>query len=607
MGFFLNMFNKNNKQIELKNNHNLSKKVEIDIIKYQKIVDTILQVLDELGYGSLMLEKIKYKAIGIIKKGINNKDIKYIENKLNKEIIEYYTSQFNKLKNQTESKIKKDPINREYYISLLKLKCGYSINIDFEINKWLKIFAEAGYSILFLEQFKKEMLEIVKNKISSKLTFETNIEIFNSLEKYGSKKILLIEKNRKYNQKKHSEDSKKEWNQEQFYQFNYVEEIDKWLGKLKKAGYGDELLKKYKKTIFETIDDKLLQIPKNSDISKILYGIIERYFKSKLLEINRSRKLLQEKILEDEINKDYYQRQFDIKFGYSFDYEEEIEKKLVDLSDAGYGDILLKEYKKTILETLQKRKIEILDKKSNLQIFNQINDFFNIKLVEIMSESEKLKDVINQIMNKEMSEKEKVFEILYSDNILHDRQRLLVEIYKNKFQIKFGNDVLADYVKNSMCYLKTYGFSEQTINDEFDKFLKNYHDIQKTTKKIQQITSIMRRDNNELLLLLVNNNSMNEIANIYYGNINSGNGFLLLKEILSTYNESRKKIYHSIDESINCYIKNNSDFVINNKLGDKTQYILNLESDKPFTQWLQALKYDKQLGSSEMSTRHSNK
>jgi len=601
---------------------------------YKEKVDNILKNLENLGYGPLMLEKIRQDAMEIINKGVNGRSIEF---NLNSLILQLYTNNINKLREQTENKIARDPDNSNYYKSLLQVECGFAIDIDAEIDKKIKELSVAGYGNLALEKFKKEMLDIVKNKLSDQLTFKINKDIFYSLENYCNGKIRDIN-NYKENYLsqflEHAKDDvEKKWYKKQFeikfgHSFDYKDEIKNKIDELKEAGYGDILLKRIGNEMFKQIDEIMNQAKTSDDINQKIFYTIEDFFHNCLLRINDSKKELQRKIVVDEVNKDFYQRQFEIQFGHPFDSNVEIENKIKELKEAGYGDTLLKKYKQEVLELTNSRKGGFLGKKSNLTKFNQINDFFNVKLKDITKDIEILKQNINRIMDIEENEKDKLFERLYGNNVLSERKRLLIDLYKNEFQIKFGNDILNDYIKNSMEYLKTFGFSEQTINEEFQKCLNSQDDNQSSkdlVRQIQSVISIMQRENASLLLLLISNKeSMDEFANIFFGNISNDNGLLIIKDILSVYDESRKQLYASIDERVYSYKKDNmeksnsadiarslypdNDFIIKSaELNDKETDSLNLGSDKPFTEWLNMVKTIKQLENIEIEKKSSHK
>ena len=369
------------------------------------------------------------------------------------------------------------------------------------------------------------------------------------------------------------------------------------------------------------------QVKSNDDINQEIFYTIQKYFDNKLFEINKWKEDLKRKITADEANKDFYKRQFEIKFGHPFNSNEEIKNKIAELKEAGYGDTLLKQYEQGILDKINK-KIIFGKKKSNFQIFNEINDFFSNKLTNITIERERLIKNINGIMNIEETEKDKQFEILYGDNVLLERQKYLIDINKNEFQIKFGNDVLTDYVKNSIEYLKTFGFSEQTISEEFQKclnFQDNNKNLMDIIRQIQNATIMMQNENADLLpLLMRNKKTMNKISNIFYNKKDNESGLIFMKDILKTYDENRKKLYASIDERVYSYKKDNmeksnsadiarslypdNDFIIKSaELNDKETDSLNLGSDKPFTEWLNMVKTIKQLENIEIEKKSSHK
>lgn len=226
MGFFSRIFNKKSGDSEISKVNDQTIPVEVkpidnrvntDYAIYQKKVDDILKNLEDLGYGPLMLEKIRQEAMEIINKGTNSRNIEF---NLDSLILKLYTSNINKLKEQTKSKIERDPINGTYYNGLLQVECGFAIDIEEEINKKINELSKAGYGDLFLEQFKKEMLESVKNKLSDKLTFKTNKDIFYSLEYYCNSKIDIIQDYKENNSRRYLEsardDGEKEWYKKQF-------------------------------------------------------------------------------------------------------------------------------------------------------------------------------------------------------------------------------------------------------------------------------------------------------------------------------------------------------------------------------------------------------
>ena len=642
MGIFSNFFRgKNSEKSEITDVKEtipvevkpIDNKVNIDYNLYQSKVDDILKELEDLGYGPLMLEKIKQEAMEIVNKGNNSRNIEF---NLDSLILQLYTSNINKLKEQTKSKIERDSENSNYYNQLLQVECGFAIDINAEIDKKIKELADEGYGGLFLERFKNEMLENVKNMTSNELTFRTNKEIFYSLENYCNSKINTIQDYKENNLKRYLESARdegeKEWYKKQFeikfgHPFDYKEEIRNKIAELKEAGYGDILLERINKEIFTQIDGRMNQVKSNDDINQEIFYTIQKYFDNKLFEINKWKEDLKRKITADEANKDFYKRQFEIKFGHPFNSNEEIKNKIAELKEAGYGDTLLKQYEQGILDKINK-KIIFGKKKSNFQIFNEINDFFSNKLTNITIERERLIKNINGIMNIEETEKDKQFEILYGDNVLLERQQYLIDINKNEFQIKFGNDVLTDYVKNSIEYLKTFGFSEQTISEEFQKclnFQDNNKNLMDIIRQIQNATIMMQNENADLLpLLMRNKKTMNEISNIFYNKKDNESGLIFMKDILKTYDENRKKLYASIDERVYSYKKDNmeksnsadiarslypdNDFIIKSaELNDKETDSLNLGSDKPFTEWLNMVKTIKQLENIEIEKKSSHK